>query len=173
MTDSVVIAASLGGLLFAVRVSTGGRFYPNLILSILYGWLWYAYPIIAILVTIGAAGLFFGWAEMNQREYDEYERAQAYQQAQVDPRLDDSRYIRGAQVTDLNGHEKLVELRGGQVRFVVGADRNGEYWVQPIRPDGTREEHKTYGARNAWRFGRTPTQSLAEFIKRYVAGMDV
>jgi hypothetical protein len=169
MTDSFIFAASMAGLLFMGRITTGGRFLPTLIISILYGWAWYDHPIFTLLGTILAAGLFFGWVGMNDREYDRTER----QQVQQDPRLDDSRYIRGATVTDLNGHEKLVELRGGQTRFVVGADRNGEYWVQPINADGTRAESKTYGARNAWQFGRTPSQSLAEFIKRYIAGMDV
>lgn len=62
MTDSILAAGGFALTLFAVRISTGGRFIPTLIISILYGWLWYDHPIFAILVTIMAGLLLFMWA---------------------------------------------------------------------------------------------------------------
>lgn len=74
--------------------------------------------------------------------------------------------IQGAEVLEVGGHAVQINTREG-LSFLVQKDRNGTAQMWHME-NGRTVGNPVAGAPNAWQFGQTQNQSLAEYMKRLV-----
>lgn len=71
--------------------------------------------------------------------------------------------IRGAEVIEINGHTRQINTPKG-LSFLVKIDEGGTARMWKMK-NGKTVGNSVIGAQNAWQFGKTQNESLAEYIK--------
>lgn len=106
--------------------------------------------------------LAFGFAELRDRPRAPVANPSPGVYTYDNPRAS----IEGAVVTKINEHTVQIDAKG--MSFLLWRERDGTAIVQRLNKEGQTYGSKVSGAPNAWQFGMTIDQSLAEYVKRVI-----